>query len=126
MKYIPKYAPGKIVVNFNGEVHGDFEKQFGQKLGYKYMGEVVGGAVLYEVPVGQEQQAISRFIKHENFVSSAKLYDEEFYEKLSFRFDAIRELESIVAALSNDVEHDEKFQSDLMKVINYAKEIKKI
>ena len=114
-KYIPHYAKGQIVVSFGNEISWDFVRDFGKKIGYKFL-EIKPSPdyYLFEVEGGKEKKAMQEFLKHDKFVEGVELRDLKIEKRFQFKDD----LERIV----NDLDEclpKEQFVKKLDKIKNY-------
>lgn len=78
-KYSPEYAPGEILVAFEGGNLGkEFAREFGSRLGYSIApGEYShgNGIFIYKTAEGKEEEALLNFKAQRKFVSWAERRD---------------------------------------------------
>ncbi len=111
-EYVPEYAKGEILVWYSNTSNPG--EQFGEALGYKLsenQNEEDRTAIVYKVPVGNEEEAVANFKKYPQFVSGADRRDLKFERRSKI----VEELCERVRNLDELIELSDKSWDELMK-----------
>ncbi len=111
-EYVPEYAKGEILVWYSNTSNPG--EQFGEALGYKLSENQNEGertAIVYNVPVGKEEEAMANFRKYPAFVTGVDRRD----LKLERRSKIVEELCDRVINLDGLIDSSDKVWDELMK-----------
>lgn len=118
-KYVPKYQPCEVVVNFKKKYSTHFVSEFGETLGYKLIGEQpFTGDYIFSTLGKSESSVLDEFRVYNKFVAYCDLRD----VKLESRWIEVEDYVENIRELLDCEENSSKY-GELEKILEKAREL---